>query len=108
GWGEGQSPIAPEVSAMAVDTIIKGALIGRDALATETLRDEMYGFMNLRGHGGGFMIDAIAGVDTALWDIKGKALGVSLSTLLGGPYRDRLPSYVSGLRGETTEAKLAD
>ena len=108
GWGEGQAPIAPEVAAMAVDTIIKDCLIGREALQTETLRDEMYGFMNLRGHGGGFMVDAIAGVDTALWDIKGKALGVSVATLLGGPYRTTLPAYVSGIRGETNKEKVAD
>ncbi len=46
GWGEGQSPIAPEVAAMIVDAILAPALIGRDALATQTLRDEMYDLMN--------------------------------------------------------------
>ncbi len=108
GWGEGQSPIAPEVSARIVETIIKDALVGRDALATRVLRDDMYGLMNLRGHGGGFMLDAISGVDTALWDIKGKALGASLAMLLGGPCRDTVPCYVSGLRGESTTDKVAD
>jgi L-alanine-DL-glutamate epimerase-like enolase superfamily enzyme len=68
----------------------------------------MYELMNLRGHGGGFMIDAIAAVDMALWDLKGKALGVPLAVLLGGPFRRELPCYVSGLRGQSDADKVAD
>jgi len=108
GWGEGQSPIAPEVPAAVVRGILAGVLVGRDALATQALRREMHDLMNVRGHGGGFMVDAIAAVDTALWDIKGKALGVPLAVLLGGPWREALPCYVSGLRGESDADKLAD
>ncbi|MBI1777978.1 MAG: mandelate racemase/muconate lactonizing enzyme family protein [Proteobacteria bacterium] len=108
GWGEGQSPIAPEISATVVETILKTLLVGRDALATQALRHEMYALMNLRGHGGGFMIDAIAGVDMALWDLKGKALGAPLYALLGGPFRRTIPCYVSGVRGESIADRVAD
>ncbi|HMK67503.1 MAG TPA: mandelate racemase/muconate lactonizing enzyme family protein, partial [Stellaceae bacterium] len=69
GYGEGQSPIAPEVSAAVVNEVLAPVLVGRDPLAPRALRREMYDLMNLRGHTGGFMIDAIAAVDTALWDI---------------------------------------
>lgn len=44
----------------------------------------------------GLMISALSGIDTALWDIKGKALGVPVVDLLGGSCRDSMPAYASG------------
>jgi galactonate dehydratase len=41
------------------------------------------------------VMSAVAGIDLALWDIKGKALGVPLYELLGGPVRDRVRTYVN-------------
>jgi galactonate dehydratase len=49
-----------------------------------------------RGHfyrGGAVLMSAIAGIDQALWDIKGKALGVPVYELLGGKVRDRMKVY---------------
>jgi L-alanine-DL-glutamate epimerase-like enolase superfamily enzyme len=108
GYGEGQSPIAPEVSASIVRQILTPILLGRDPRAARILRREMYDLMNLRGHTGGFMLDAIAAVDSALWDIAGKAAGLPVHALLGGPCRTDVPVYVSGIRGETVGDKLAD
>lgn len=107
GYGEGQSPIAPEVSASIVNTILAPVLIGRDPCAPRALRREMYDLMNLRGHTGGFMIDAIAAIDTALWDIAGKAAGLPVHRLLGGPCHKAVPVYVSGVRGESVDEKIA-
>jgi galactonate dehydratase len=107
GYGEGQSPIAPEVSAAAVRHILTPIMIGRDPRAPRVLRREMYDLMNLRGHTGGFMLDAICALDQALWDIAGKAAGLPIHALLGGPCRLGIPVYVSGIRGETVEDKLA-
>jgi galactonate dehydratase len=107
GWGEGQSPIAPEVAGAIVEKILAPILLGRDATATHVLWEAMYGLMNVRGHTGGFMMDAIAAIDLAVWDIKGKALGVSVASLLGGPARTEVPCYVSGVRGRSTEERLA-
>jgi len=45
---------------------------------------------------GGVALKAIAGIDTALWDIKAKALGVPVYELFGGPYQER-----SGHTGDT-------
>lgn len=106
GWGEGQSPVGPEITARIVEQIIRPVILGRDARAVRTLRDEMYGLMNVRGHFGGFMLDAICGVDIALWDLKGKALGISVAELLGGPARDTVPAYVSGVRGGSNPERL--
>src|SRR5690606_30673583 len=52
--------------------------------------------MRDRGHDNGFMLDAIGAVDIALWDVRGKALNLPLSVLLGGG-ADDVPVYVSGL-----------
>ena len=44
---------------------------------------------------GGIAAFAISGIDIALWDLKGKALGASLVDLLGGPVHERLPAIAS-------------
>ena len=44
----------------------------------------------------GLTISSMSGVDTALWDVLGKHLGVPIVTLLGGACRDRMPAYASG------------
>src|ERR1043166_9398033 len=50
GFGEGQAPIAPEVSATVVDKVLRPILMGRDPADAAVLRHEMYNAMNLRGH----------------------------------------------------------
>ena len=49
------------------------------------------------------MMSAISGVEQALWDLKGKALGVPVYELLGGACRDRLRMYANGPRGTTPD-----
>lgn len=107
GWGEAQSPVAPEVSAAIVDTLLGPMIVGEDALAPEHLWDLMYSAMRVRGHAGGFYLDALAGIDIAIWDLCGKALGQPVYRLLGGPCRSAVPYYVSGLAGVTEEDRLA-
>jgi galactonate dehydratase len=62
--------------------------------------------MRVRGHSGGFYIDALSAVDCALWDIAGKLCGQPVCRLLGGPIRQALPTYISGLKGRTSEEQL--
>ena len=50
-------------------------------------------------------LSAIAGIEMALWDIKGKALGVPVYELLGGMYRDRIWSY-GRWDGDTPESAV--
>ncbi len=76
-------------------------------MAHERLWSRMYSAMRVRGHTGSFMLDAIAGIDTALWDIRGKALGVKICDLLGGPFTKDLPAYISGLVGADDGEKTA-
>lgn len=108
GWGEAQSPIAPEVSQTIIVKVLAPVVLGKDPLETNVRFQEMYGSLRARGQTSGFQLDAIAAVDTALWDLKGQALGQSVSGLLGGRFRDRLPCYVSGLLGSTLEQRAEE
>jgi galactonate dehydratase len=51
--------------------------------------------MNVRGHYQGFMIDAMAGIDIACWDLSGRLQNEPVSGLLGGRRRDKLSAYVT-------------
>ncbi len=101
GWGEAQAPLAPEVPCEIVRLLLAPALVGvsfdGSRAAVEWLWDRMYATMRVRGQTGGFMMDAISGVDIALWDIAGKLAGKPIATLLSESPSWRLPAYVSGL-----------
>lgn len=90
GWGE---PVV-EGRAHTVETAVHELadyLIGQDPLRIEDHWQVMYraGFYR----GGPILMSAIAGVDQALWDIKGRAYGQPVHQLLGGPCRDRIKVY---------------
>lgn len=70
-------------------------LIGKDALAGETLWDQMY--RSDRQSRDGLFMMAISAVDNTLWDIRGKYYGVPVYRLLGGPSRKSVEMYCSCL-----------
>jgi D-galactarolactone cycloisomerase len=93
GWGECFGPMTRAMEG-AVD-FLKPALIGRDPFAIEALWQDMYN--RTRDHGRkGIAVEAISGIDIALWDLKGKALGLPVHRLLGGPIRTELQAYATG------------
>jgi len=107
GWGEPVLEGRAHTVAAAVEEL-SDYLIGKDPRHIEDHWTVMYrgGFYR----GGGVHMSAIAGIDQALWDIKGKALGVPVADLLGGPVRDRIRvySWIGGDRpSETTAAAKA-
>ena len=69
-------------------------IVGQDPFAIERHYQEMY--RRAFYAGGPVLTSAISGVETALWDIKGKALGVPVYELLGGRTRDRVKLYANG------------
>ncbi len=75
-------------------------LIGEDPFRTEYLWHKMYR-ANIYGGRRGIGIHAMSGIDLALWDIKGKALGLPIWKLLGGGFTKSLRAYASSLFGET-------
>jgi galactonate dehydratase len=90
GWGE---PVV-EGHAATVATAVRemeSELIGRDPDLIEDLWQLLYRARFYRG--GPVMMSAIAGVNQALWDIKGKRHGVPVYRLLGGPVRDKIRVY---------------
>ena len=70
-------------------------LVGRDAGASEALWELMFGAQAGAGRTGGFYLEAISGIDLALWDLRGKAAGQPVHRLLGGPVRAAVPVYAS-------------
>jgi galactonate dehydratase len=110
GWGESQAPVAPEAVGILVERLLGSILIGRDPREVDALWRDMYDSMRDRGHTTGFMLDAIAGVDQALWDLNGHLYGQPVWRLLGGkdPGPRGLPAYLSGPRGDTVEERIAD
>ena len=77
----------------AIDTL--GALtVGEDPLDIEAIVGKLRAAAGMSGPGGIFTL-ALAAIDIALWDIKGKVFNLPLSRLLGG-YRQRVPTYASG------------
>jgi galactonate dehydratase len=107
GWGEALAPVAPETVCTIIDQLIAPVLRGREALAGDVLYSVMYDLMRERGHYGGFMLDAISACDIALWDLRGKLLGQPVATLAGGPYRDSIACYVSGLPRPNDAGRVA-
>jgi galactonate dehydratase len=90
GWGEPIVEGRAHTVAAAVDEL-SDYLIGKDPRHIEDLWNVMYrgGFYR----GGPVLMSAIAGIDQALWDIKGKDLNQPVHQLLGGPVRDRIRVY---------------
>lgn len=98
GWGECSPNFSPIIAEL-VRVTLKPLLLGKDPFATETLWEEML-FVNHDLGPGGSLTYAIAGVDCALWDLKGKLLNVPVYKLLGGKFTDKILAYGGfGLRG---------
>jgi D-galactarolactone cycloisomerase len=94
GWGECYGPAA--VYQAAITSFYGPRLIGRDALASDRRWHDMWR-SSLDFARGGIMMGAMSGIDMALWDLKGKALGQSVSELMGGRFRDSIPCYATGM-----------
>jgi L-alanine-DL-glutamate epimerase-like enolase superfamily enzyme len=104
--GHGLTAITEEeVVAAAVNEIVAPALAGQDALAHERLWDRMYWLLSPRGQTG-YASHAMAAVDLALWDIKGRVLGQPVWRLLGAA-RPRVPAYVTFGFASMTRDELA-
>ena len=100
GWGE---PIV-EGQAGTVRGAVRDMadyLLGRDPRQVEDIWQTLFRARFYRG--GPVMMSAIAGVNQALWDIKGKYHGVPIYDLLGGAVRDRVQIY-AGIGGDSPSA----
>ena len=109
GWGEVDG--CPWVTKAIVEapmshTLVTGLrqiLIGEDPMEITRLWDKMYQATLYYGREGA-VIQAMAGIDLALWDIKGKALRMPVWQVIGARFRDRLRTYASNMMQFTPEA----
>ena len=92
GIGEGTLEYKESALLGAIDDL-RHALVGRDPFDTEAIWHENYRDAYWRG--GPVLMSAISAIDMALWDIKGKALGVPCWSLLGGKCREGVPCYAN-------------
>ena len=104
GVGEGSG--WPRVVEAAVRDLAH-VVVGEDAFDTERMWQRMH--VAVMGHGVSGVVaqGAIGAIDMALWDIKGKALGVPVWQLLGGRVRDRVRAYAHASTPEQAQAAVA-
>ncbi len=103
GVGEAYS-VGPDLATAQVVDYFQDWLIGLDPLDIEGIWQRVY--LGSRFPGGAVLLSALSGIDHALWDIKGKALGVPVYQLLGGKCRDRIRVYQNP--GGTTPAETLE
>jgi len=91
GWGEPVVEGRAKTVRAAVEELLDTYLLGEDPTPIEDHWQTMYrgGFYR----GGPVLMSAIAGIDQALWDLKGKQFGAPAYELLGGPARERIRVY---------------
>jgi L-rhamnonate dehydratase len=86
-----------EPAAFIVEKHLARFLEGRDPAQVEKIWDQMYFSTQFYGRKG-LVVNAISGVDLALWDLLGKLRGEPVYQLLGGAVRDELVFYATGAR----------
>ena len=91
----------PTVIKTLIDDLLKPAIIGKDPTETAVRFDDMQRAASGYELGGAVWC-AIAGLDIALWDIKGKALNQPIANLLGGMKSDKIRMYASSMRRDMT------
>jgi D-galactarolactone cycloisomerase len=94
GWGECYGPAA--VNKTLIETQYAPRVIGRDPFDVEAVWEDLYN--RIKDYGAqGFAITALSGIDIALWDVMGRAVGRPIHKLIGGAYRTSVQAYATGL-----------
>ena len=91
----------PSVTKSMIDDIITPSIIGKNPVETDARYRDMIHSANALEIGGAAWI-AIAGLDIALWDLKGKLLNQPIYELLGGKVRDSVQVYASSMKRDLT------
>ncbi len=93
GWGEGAGGAASAI----IQEIFAPLLFGQNPMNRIGLWEKMFHALYNGNLAGGFGGNALSAIDIALWDLAGKATGLSVSDLLGGRVRDKIVAYATGL-----------
>ncbi len=103
GWGEGDHDYARIIAAV-INDICKPFIIGENPFEHEYLWNKMY-FQGIEAGNSGLLPGAIAGVDNALWDLRGKLLQLPVYQILGGNKVKKIRAYGSFARGENPKTR---
>lgn len=95
GYGECLGRFGARAYAELINEVFAPRLLGQSAFGIRRLWQQMRA--SLTGRAGGMLVEAIAGVDIALWDVVGKALGQPVHRLLGGMGRTQVDCYASSV-----------
>lgn len=95
GWGEGGQYGPSEPVKACVDSVLGPALLAMPEASPAVVWERLYALTRDFGQKGTY-IEAISAIDIALWDLLGKSLGVPVSTLMGGRFRERVRAYGTG------------
>ena len=107
GWGEVFAHVEPTVYGAVIGKVLAPVYIGANSLDADILWDRAYNRTRPYGQKG-MVINALSGLDIALWDLNGKLLDQPVSRLLGGRRRERVEAYATGLyRTETDDLPAA-
>jgi len=97
--GVGDASIAYGSGGTAAAGMIKdladNILLGKDPFCIEAIWSEMYDHTFWAKGGGPIIFAGISAIETALWDIKGKSLGIPIYEMLGGKFRDKVRVYAN-------------
>ena len=108
GYGEAIGRRGARMTAAAVESLLAEVLIGEDPRNIEGLWVAMIDRLRRWGHSSGVVIEAVSGVDCALWDIVGKAYGLPVWQLLAGAGRQSVPTYASSVYISDTATMVAE
>lgn len=97
GFGESLVRTAPRATKYLVEEMLAPLIIGEDPFDTGAIWWKMFSAMRTRGHTKGTFVEAISGIDVALWDIIGKARNMPTYKALQGMGRKKIPAYASSV-----------
>ena len=107
--GLGEAAIAYGIGETAaagmIKDLVEGIVLGQDPMRTEAVWSLMYDHSFWAKRGGPIVFAGISAIEMALWDLKGKALGLPVYQLMGGKIRERVRLYANGwsFRARTPE-----
>jgi len=95
GWGEGGQYGPAEPVKACIDSVLGPELVTMAEASPAVVWDRLYALTRDFGQKGSY-VEAMSAIDIALWDLLGKTLGASVSTLMGGRFRERVKAYGTG------------
>ncbi|HVY21092.1 MAG TPA: mandelate racemase/muconate lactonizing enzyme family protein [Bauldia sp.] len=106
GWGDATTPMTYKPVLGAIEEMAP-LCVGKDPRQIERLWEALFTTLYLPNDG--TLLSAMAGIETACWDVLGKSLDVPLHQLLGGRVHDRIKAYANGwYNGPRSAGAFAD